>query len=61
MEKASLQKYLRYCYQKYKSINSQEDLTNYQYYLREYLTSKQQIMKLESSRSFSQLDIHGNG
>ena len=60
MEKASLEKYLRYCYQKYKTFSSQEDLTNYHYYLSEYLTSKQKIMQLESQRSFSQLDIHGN-
>lgn len=60
MEKASLQKYFRYCYQKCKQINPNEDFASYQYYWDEYLTSKQKMMKLESQRSFSQFEIHGN-
>ncbi|MEA5535954.1 DNA primase [Crocosphaera sp. XPORK-15E] len=61
MEKVSLEKYCRYCYQKSKSINEKEDPNSYQYYVQEFSISKQKIMKLESLRSFSQLDIHGTG
>ncbi len=61
MEQASLEKYCRYCEQKYKTINCQEDLASYQYYENEYIASKQKILNLKTLRSFSQLDIYGNG
>ncbi len=58
LEKVNLEKYCNYCEQKYKKINSQEDPVNYQYYLNEYLSSKQKILQLQPLRSFSQLDIY---
>ncbi|WP_107668534.1 DNA primase [Cyanothece sp. BG0011] len=59
LEKVNLEKYCRYCEQKYKQINPQEDPVNYQYYLNEYISSRQKILQLQPLRSFSQLDIHG--
>ena len=58
LEKVNLEKYCNYCEQKYKKIDSQEDPVNYQYYLNEYLSSKQKILQLQPLRSFSQLDIY---
>nr|MDJ0729718.1 toprim domain-containing protein [Crocosphaera sp.] len=58
LEKVNLEKYCYYCEQKYKTINSQEDPVNYQYYLTEYVSSRQKILQLEPLRSFSQLDIY---
>ncbi|MDJ0582943.1 DNA primase [Crocosphaera sp.] len=58
LEKVNLEKYCNYCEQKYKKISSQEDPVNYQYYLNEYLSSKQKILQLQPLRSFSQLDIY---
>ncbi|MDJ0601477.1 MAG: DNA primase [Crocosphaera sp.] len=60
LEKVNLEKYCRYCEQKYKTINSQEDSMTYQYYLNEYFSSRQKILQLQPLRSFSQLDIYGN-
>ncbi len=58
LEKVNLEKYCHYCEQKYKTINSQEDPVNYQYYLNEYVSSRQKILQLQPLRSFSQLDIY---
>lgn len=59
LEKVNLEKYCSYCEQKYKKINPQDDPVNYQYYLTEYISSRQKILQLQPLRSFSQLDIHG--
>ncbi len=59
LEKVNLEKYCHYCEQKYKTINPQEDPVNYQYYLTEYVSSRQKILQLQPLRSFSQLDIYG--
>ena len=58
MEKARLEKYSRYCYQKHKSINPNIDFKNKDYYLQEYIISREKSKTLDSSRSFSQLDIY---
>ncbi|MEL4898051.1 DNA primase [Crocosphaera sp. Alani8] len=58
LEKVNLEKYCHYCERKYKTIDPQEDPVNYQYYLNEYISSRQTILKLQPLRSFSQLDIH---
>ena len=60
LETVNLEKYCRYCEKKYKSINAQEDKLSYQYYLKEYFSSKQKISHLQSLRSVSQLDIYGS-
>ncbi|MDJ0661988.1 MAG: DNA primase [Crocosphaera sp.] len=59
LEKVNLEKYCHYCEQKYKTINAQEDPVNHQYYLNEYVSSRQKILQLQPLRSFSQLDIYG--
>ncbi|GBF81103.1 DNA primase [Aphanothece sacrum] len=67
MEKTSLEKYCRYCYEKYMNLNikinvpfdSQEDFSTFQYYFTEHRLSKQKIMKLERLLTISQLDIYG--
>ncbi|WP_009544367.1 DNA primase [Crocosphaera subtropica] len=59
LKKVNLEKYCLYCEQKYKKINPQEDPVNYQYYLNEYISSRQKILQLQPLRSFSQLDIYG--
>ncbi|MEA5512193.1 DNA primase [Crocosphaera sp. UHCC 0190] len=61
LEKVSLEKYRLYCYKKYKSINEKEDPNTYQFYVDEHSICRQKIWKLDSLRSFSQLDIHGTG
>ncbi len=59
MEKAKLEKYSNYSYQKYKNIDPNIDSKTQQYYLNEYYTSKRKIKQLESSLSFSHLEIYG--
>lgn len=58
LEKVNLEKYCNYCEKKYKTINPEEDPVNYQYYLNEYISSRQKILQLQPLRSFSQLDIY---
>ena len=58
LEKVNLEKYCNYCEKKYKTINPEEDPVNYQYYLHEYISSRQKILQLQPLRSFSQLDIY---
>lgn len=59
MEKAKLEKYSSYSYKKYKSIDSDIDSKTQQYYFNEYYSSKIKIKQLESSLSFSHLEIYG--
>ncbi len=56
LEKASLKKYCHHCKVKYQMIDKSKDLVNFEYYLNEYITSRQKILKLQLSQSFSQLD-----
>ena len=60
LEKASLKKYCYYCKIKYQMIDKNEDLVNFEYYLNEYITSKQKILKLQLSQSLSELDANDN-
>ncbi|MGP0130132.1 MAG: DNA primase [cyanobacterium endosymbiont of Rhopalodia musculus] len=58
MEKAKLEKYRNYSYKRYKNIDSNVDLKAQQYYLNEYYISLIKIKQLESSLSFSNLEIY---
>ena len=57
LEKASLKKYCYYCKTKYQMIDKNKDLVNFEYYLNEYIASKQKILLLQSLQSCSQLNI----
>jgi DNA primase len=59
MEKAKLEKYSNYSYEQYKNINIDVDSKAKQYYLNEYYISLIKIKQLESSLSFSHIEIHG--
>ena len=58
MEKAKLEKYSTYSYKKYKSLDSNIDSKTRQYYFNEYYSNKIRIKQLESSLSFSNLEIY---
>ncbi|YAI82470.1 MAG: DNA primase [cyanobacterium endosymbiont of Rhopalodia sterrenbergii] len=60
MEKAKLEKYSNYFYKKCKDIDPNIDSETQQYYLNEYYTSLIKIKQLESSLSFSDLEIYGH-
>ena len=60
LEKASLKKYCHHCKIKYQMIDKSKDSVNFEYYLNEYIASKQKILKLQLSQSFSQLDTSGD-
>ncbi|XHU96313.1 MAG: DNA primase [cyanobacterium endosymbiont of Rhopalodia gibba] len=58
MEKAKLAKYSNFFYKKYKNIDPNIDSEVKQYYLNEYYISLIKIKELESSLSFSNLEIY---
>ena len=57
MEKAKLERYINYSYKKYKSTDPKIDLKAQHYYLNEYYINRIKIKQLESSLSFSHLEI----
>ncbi|BBA79916.1 DNA primase [cyanobacterium endosymbiont of Rhopalodia gibberula] len=58
MEKAKLEKYRNYSYEEYKKIDPNIDSEAHQYYINEYYISLIKIKRLESSLSFSKLEIY---
>ena len=57
MEQVTCEKYRRFCLEKWRNINAQEDPENAQYYLQEFYQAELKIKELDKERNFSNLEI----